>query len=441
MVVATRSGMIVMNSLSNKASVATIIAVGSELLTPDKVDTNSLFLTEELNSIGFRVTQKTVVGDDAGELEAAFRYSCGIAPLVLVTGGLGPTEDDLTRDVIASVLRRPLEVDKTILEDIRKRFAERSLRMPEINRRQAEVPQGAEILTNQHGTAPGLILEDEVATTVLLPGPPRELRPMFKEYVACRLKTVSQGKRLYRRVLRTTGETESFIDECAKPVYQKWLARSVPIKTTILASLGQIDLHLSVVSDSKVDAEAMLDQAVLELRERLGILVFSEDGRSLPEIVGGLLVERDATVSVAESCTGGLIVSRLTDYSGSSAYVSGGVTTYSNSAKKRLLDVSSNLLECHGAVSKEVASAMALAVREKLDTDFGVSATGIAGPEGAVVGKPVGTVYVAIADANGEVVSRRCQLPGDRGRVKFQASQVVMNLLRKKLLGLVEGER
>ena len=180
---------------------------------------------------------------------------------------------------------------------------------------------------------------------------------------------------MYRRVLRTTGETESFVDECAKSLCQKWLARSVPIKTTILASLGQIDLHLSVVSNSKVEAESMLDEAVAELRERLGELVFSEDGRSLPEIVGELLLERGATVSVAESCTGGLIASRLTDHSGSSAYVSGGVTTYSNAAKMRLLDVSSGLLERHGAVSKEVAIAMALAVRAKLKTDFGICRT------------------------------------------------------------------
>ena len=271
-------------------------------------------------------------------------------------------------------------------------------------------------------------------TAVLLPGPPRELQPMFKHYVVNRLKHINVGQRLYRRVLRTTGETESFVDECAKPVYQKWISQSVPIQTTILASLGQIDLHLSVVSSDEFEAKAMLDDAVSELRERLGLLVFSEDGRSLPEIVGGLLVERDATVSVAESCTGGLIASRLTDVAGSSAYVAGGVTAYSNAAKEMLLDVSSDLLERHGAVSDEVAIAMALAVRQKLGTDFGVSATGIAGPGGAISGKPVGTVHVALADSDRDVVSRRCQLPGDRSRVKFQTSQVVLNLLRKALL-------
>jgi len=410
--------------------------VGSELLTPDKIDTNSLFLTEELNGVGFSVTQKIVVGDDALDLESAFRYGCGLAPLVLVTGGLGPTEDDLTRDIIASVLGRPLEIDKTILEDIRRRFAERNLRMPEINRRQAEVPRGAEILVNQHGTAPGLILEDESMTTVLLPGPPRELRPMFKEYVATRLKKIGSGQRVYRRVLRTTGETESFVDECVKAICQRWLTKRIPIRTTILASLGQIDLHLSTVSDDEVEAKAMLDDAVCELRERLGTLVFSEDGRSLPEIVGGLLQEHDATVSVAESCTGGLIVSRLTDYSGSSAYVSGGITTYSDESKVKLLGVSGELLERYGAVSEEVAIAMALGVQKNLGTQFGASATGIAGPGGAVSGKPVGTVYVALVDSNGDIISRRCQLPGDRSRVKFQTSQVVLNLLRKKLLSI-----
>ena len=423
-----------MESLGKRPSLAAIIAVGSELLTPDKIDTNSLFLTEELNSVGFRVAQKTVVGDDAHDLDSAFHHSCRVAPLVLVTGGLGPTEDDLTRDVIASALGRSLEIDKGLLEDIRKRFSERGLRMPEINRRQAEVPQGAEILRNEHGTAPGLILENETMTAVLLPGPPRELQPMFKHYVVNRLKHINVGQRLHRRVLRTTGETESFVDECAKPVYQKWISQSVPIQTTILASLGQIDLHLSVVSSDEFEAKAMLDDAVSELRERLGLLVFSEDGRSLPEIVGGLLVERDATVSVAESCTGGLIASRLTDVAGSSAYVAGGVTAYSNAAKEMLLDVSSDLLERHGAVSDEVAIAMALAVRQKLGTDFGVSATGIAGPGGAISGKPVGTVHVALADSDRDVVSRRCQLPGDRSRVKFQTSQVVLNLLRKALL-------
>ena len=424
------------DSLGEKPSLAAIIAVGSELLTPDKIDTNSLFLTEELNSIGVRVTQKIVVGDDALDLESAFRYSCGLAPLVLVIGGLGPTEDDLTRDVIASVLRRPLEIDKTILEGIRKRFTQRNLRMPEINQRQAEVPRGAEILINEHGTAPGLILKTEAVTTVLLPGPPRELRPMFTQYVAARLKNISSGKRVYRRVLRTTGETESFVDERVNPICQRWLTRSIPIQTTILASLGQIDLHLSTVSDDQLEAKVMLDDAVCELRERLGILVFSEDGRSLPEVVGGLLLEHDATLSVAESCTGGLIVSRLTDYPGSSAYVSGGITTYSNEAKVMLLGVSGELLERYGAVSEEVAIAMALGVQKNLETEFALSATGIAGPSGAVSGKPVGTVYVALVDSNGDIISRRCQLPGDRSLVKFQTSQVVINLLRKKLLSI-----
>ena len=221
-------------SSGEKALLAAIIAVGSELLTPDKVDTNSLFLTEELNNIGFKVAQKMIVGDDSLELESAFRHSCSVAPLVIVTGGLGPTEDDITREVIASVLGLPLETEQTVFEEIEKRFTERSLRMPEINRRQAEVPRGAKILKNMNGTAPGLILECETATVVLLPGPPRELQPMFQHDVISRLKGISSGKCVYRRVLRTTGETESFIDECARPVYQRWLTRNIPIQTCLL---------------------------------------------------------------------------------------------------------------------------------------------------------------------------------------------------------------
>ncbi len=434
MVVADRNGMNMKTFSGEKSSTVAIIAVGTELLTPDKVDTNSLFLTEELNSVGFTVTQKTVVGDDALELESAFRYSCGVAPLVIITGGLGPTDDDRTRDVIASALERPLELDKTVLEGIRKRFAERNLRMPEINRRQAEVPRGAEMLINRHGTAPGLVINDESVTTVLLPGPPKELQPMFKQYVASRLKSASSGKRIYRRILRTTGETESFVDESVKPIYQSWLVRATPIHTTILASLGQIDLHLSVGSDSEVEAKAILDDATCELRTKLGLLLFSEDGRSLPEIVGGLLRDHEATVGVAESCTGGLITSRLTDFPGSSVYVYGGVTTYSDEAKVKLLDVNIELLERYGAVSEEVAIAMALGVQKRLGVEFGLSATGIAGPAGAVSGKPVGTVHVALVGPDSDIISRRCQLPGDRRRVKFQASQVALNLLRKKLL-------
>ncbi len=413
---------------------AVIIAVGSEFLTPHKIDTNSLFLTEQLNAVGITVGQKMVVADDAERLAAALRYGMTAAPLVVVTGGLGPTDDDVTRDVVASVLGRSLAVDSAIVEGIRARFASRGVVMPEVNRRQAEVPRGAEVIENPRGTAPGLWMHEASATIVLLPGPPRELRPMFEHIVAERLAGVAGGRRVYRRVVRTTGQTESHIDERVKPVYRLWRAHAMPIDTTILASLGQIDLHLSLVSANRVEAHAALDAAVAELRTQLGSLVVSTDGRSLPAVVGELLTERRATLSVAESCTGGLITSRLTDVAGSSTYVRGGWTVYSNAAKVALLGVDPDLIDAYGAVSEPVAEAMAQGAQTKLDVDFGLSVTGIAGPGGGTPEKPVGTVCLALAGRTGSSRVRRLALPGDRERVKFQASQAALDLLRRALL-------
>ena len=414
---------------------AVIIAVGSELLTPYKVDTNSLFLTERLNNIGISVVQKLTVADDPNHLSAALQYAMKTAPLVIVTGGLGPTDDDVTRDVVASVFGRPLAVDSQLVEKIRMRFAVRNLVMPESNRRQAEVPHGAIVIKNLKGTAPGLWMEEGSVTVLLLPGPPRELKPMFERVVDERLETRTNGSRVYRRLVRTTGQTESYIDECVKPVYRAWLERDVPIATTVLSSLGQIDVHLSLVSSDYQVANDALNDAVRELQSRLGPLVVSTDGRSLPAVVGELLTDRGARVSVAESCTGGLITSRLTDVAGSSAYVHNGWTAYSDEAKTALLGIDPVLIESHGAVSKSVAEAMAMAARTKLGVDYGVGVTGIAGPDGGSPGKPVGTVYVALAGPDGALKVRQLMLLGDRERIKFQASQAALDLLRHALIG------
>ena len=413
---------------------ALIIAVGSELLTPHKTDTNSLFLTEQLNEIGITVVQKMVVGDDAERLAMALRYGMSAARLVVITGGLGPTDDDVTRDVVASVLRRPPEIDSEIVEVIRARFASRGVVMPEVNRRQAEVPNGAEVIENPNGTAPGLWMVEVPATVVLLPGPPRELRPMFKQVVKERLYGVMGGRRVYRRIVRTTGQSESYVDERVKSLYRRWCTAPMPIETTILSSLGSIDLHLSLVSVSEVEAQATLDAAVYELRSELGLLVVSTDGRSLPTVVGDLLVERLATVSVAESCTGGLITTRLTDTPGSSQYVRGGWAVYSNEAKIDLLAVDPDLIRVHGAVSEQVAEAMAHGAQEKLDVDFALGVTGLAGPSGGTSEKPVGTVCIALVGRTGSLRVRRLVLPGDRERVRFQASQAALDLLRRALL-------
>ena len=414
-------------------STAVVVAVGSELLTPHKTDTNSLFITERLNNVGINVLQKLVVGDDPPGLARALHYGLSTADLVIATGGLGPTADDVTRDVAAELLGAPLEESPAIVEAIRARFTARGLEMPEINRRQAAVPRGAEILANPRGTAPGLWLAAGDARLALLPGPPRELRPMVERLVEDRLAPVADGRRVQRRIIRTTGRTESHVDELAKPVYEPLAARQPPVETTILASLGQIDLHLSTVGADPEAGERVLDAAVKELAAVLGNCVVSTDGRSLPEVVGGLLRRRGARVAIAESCTGGLIASRLTDVPGSSAYVHAGWVLYSNEAKVAL-GVAPGLIESHGAVSGPVAGAMAAAAREAAGVDFGLAVTGIAGPDGGTLAKPVGTVCVALAGSTGPPRVRRVQLPGDRERVKFQASQAALDLLRRALL-------
>ena len=414
-------------------STAVVVAVGSELLTPHKTDTNSLFITDRLNAVGIGVLQKLVVGDDPPGLCGALRYALSLADVVVVTGGLGPTADDVTRDVVAELLGAPLEESPAIVEAIRARFTARGLEMPEINRRQAAVPRGAEILANPGGTAPGLWLAAGEARLALLPGPPRELQPMFDRLVEERLAPVAHGRRVQRRIIRTTGRTESHVDELARPVYEPLAGRQPPVETTILASLGQIDLHLSTVGADPEAGERVLETAVKELAGVLGNCVVSTDGRSLPEVVGGLLRRRGARVAIAESCTGGLIASRLTDVPGSSAYVHGGWVLYSNEAKVAL-GVAPGLIESHGAVSEPVAEAMAVAAREAAGVEFGLAVTGIAGPGGATPSKPVGTVCLALAGAPATPRVRRVRLPGDRERVKFQASQAALDLLRRALL-------
>ena len=414
-------------------SAAVIVAVGSELLTPHKIDTNSLFLTERLNGVGFAVIQKLVVGDDPSGLSRALGYALRLADVVIVTGGLGPTADDVTRDVAAELLGAPLEESPAIVEAIRARFTARGLEMPEINRRQAAVPRGAQILENPRGTAPGLWLSAGEARLALLPGPPRELRPMFERLVEDRLAPVADGRRVERRMIRTTGRTESHIDELARPIYEPLAARQPPVETTILASLGQIDLHLSTVGSEPEAGARVLDAAVADLAGVLGNSVVSTDGRSLPAVVGELLRRRGARVALAESCTGGLMASRLTDVPGSSAYVHSGWVLYSNEAKVAL-GVARELIESHGAVSEPVAEAMAVAARDAANVEFGLAVTGIAGPGGATPSKPVGTVCLALAGTTESPRVRRVQLPGDRERVKFQASQAGLDLLRRALL-------
>jgi len=412
---------------------ACIIAVGTEMLTPFRVDTNSLFVTEHLNTIGCDVRMKAVVGDDVGELASVLRGALEWAEVIVLTGGLGPTEDDITRDGVARVLRRSLAENEEVVERIRRRFERRGIAMPDINRRQGLVPDGATILENANGTAPGLWLEQGRTAIVLLPGPPREMKPMFEAVVRDRLSPRSKGAGLFRRVLKITGRTESDVDATVQPIYGPWAGQDVPISTTILAVLGQIELHLTTRATDRATADRTLDPAVHALVAALGESVYSVDGSPLEAVVGGLLRQRGLTIAVAESCSGGLLASRLTDVPGSSDYVESGVVCYSNRSKVEWLGVPEALIAEHGAVSEPVARAMAAGIRGRASADVGVGITGIAGPGGGTAEKPVGTVAVAVALDGAEQV-RTFQFFGGRDLVKFQSTQAALNMLRLMLL-------
>jgi nicotinamide-nucleotide amidase len=412
---------------------ACIVAVGSEMLTPFRVDTNSLVITERLNAIGYDVRLKAVVADDVGELARVIDGALAWADLIVITGGLGPTEDDITRDAVASVLGTPLDVDESIVDRIRDRFARRGMTMPEINRRQAMVPRGATVLPNPNGTAPGLWMERGETAIALLPGPPREMKPMLEAVIAERLAPKAGGRRLFRRVLKITGRAESDVDAQAQPVYGQWTAQPVPISTTILAVLGQIELHLTAEAVSQADADRALAAAVRELQQTLGPAVYSTDGRPLEAVVGDLLRERHLTIAVAESCTGGLLASRLTDVPGSSDYVERGVVCYSNRSKTELAGVPEAMIAEHGAVSEPVALAMAEGIRTRAGTNIGIGVTGIAGPGGGSPEKPVGTVAIAVV-VDGERRVRTFQFIGGREMVKFQGAQSALNMTRLLVL-------
>ena len=406
-----------------------IIAVGSELLTPDFQDTNSLILTAGLNGIGLVVSFKTLVGDDERDLARVLRTALGRSGLILCMGGLGPTEDDRTRETLAKVLGLNLLFRKDLLVRIRERFGRRGMVMPPSNRKQCYVIEGAEVLDNPNGTAPGLWLATPRHRIVLLPGPPREIRPMFENHVLPRL-VVGGKELLLRREIRLTGLGESTMESLMKPIYA-----TVPagVSVTTLASPGDLSIRLSFRgSVPREAAETSLDALENKIREALSPWLYSLNGDDLEVVVGSLLQEKGKTVACAESCTGGLLGHRLTGVPGSSAYFLESAVVYSNAAKTRRLNVPATLLDKHGAVSGVVARAMAVGVRKTARSDFGLSVTGIAGPAGGTARKPVGLVYIALAHDRGVSV-RRNLFFGGRAQVKFQSSQKALDILRKFL--------
>ncbi|HWS55151.1 MAG TPA: competence/damage-inducible protein A [Pyrinomonadaceae bacterium] len=408
---------------------AEIIAVGSELLTPFRTDTNSLWLTEQLNSVGIEVKLKTIVGDDDARLEETIRDALKRSTCAVLTGGLGPTEDDITRKIAARALGRRLLLDERVLEGLRAKFAHWGRKMPEINSRQAMVIEGAQVLDNPNGSAPGMYLEADGRVVVLLPGPPREMKPMFESQALPKLAAKAGGVRVARRVLRVAGLGESAVDERIAPVYTQYKNP----QTTILFNRSEIEIHLTAQAQSEAEAELLLDGLAGQLEERLGESVFAFRGETMEEVVGLRLAVGGFTVATAESCTGGLVAHRLTEVPGSSSYFMEGVVAYSNEAKTRLLGVPAELIEARGAVSGEVAEAMAEGVKARADTDFGLAVTGIAGPGGGSGEKPVGLVYVALSD-DAHTEHRRLMLPGDRHLIRWRASQAALDLLRRRLI-------
>jgi nicotinamide-nucleotide amidase len=408
---------------------AEIIAVGSELLTPFRTDTNSLWLTDKLNSVGVEVKLKTVVGDDDARLEETIRDALKRSGVVVLTGGLGPTEDDITRKIAARALSRRLSLDERVLDEIRAKFLHFGRKMPDINARQAMVIEGAEVLPNPQGTAPGMYVEHEGRVVVLLPGPPREMKPMFESHVLGKLSERAGVVRVARRVLRVAGLGESAVDERIAPVYTQYKNP----QTTILFNNTEIEIHLTAQGKTAQEAELLLDGLAGQIEERLGDAIFAFRGETMEEVVGLRLAVGGFTVACAESCTGGLVAHRLTEVPGSSNYFMEGVVTYSNESKTRLLGVPAELIERHGAVSAEVAEAMAEGVKRRAATDFGLAVTGVAGPGGGTPEKPVGLVYVSLSD-DAHTEHRRVMLPGDRHLIRWRASQAALDLLRRRLI-------
>lgn len=412
---------------------AEIIAIGSELLTPFRQDTNSLYLTDKLNQLGVDVIFKTVVGDDHARLTDAACRALSRADIVIFMGGLGPTEDDLTREAVAAALQLDLKRDPEIVAKLEQRFAARKFKMTPNNAKQADVLTGAIVLPNANGTAPGQWISGKYdgreKIVLLLPGPPHELKALFDQQCMERLRAKVPPSYIATRELKIAMLGESAADARIAPIYQRY----PDVQTTILAGAGEIQVHLKKRAETLETAQKRVDHLLEELEEELGDAVFSDNGESMEQIVSYYLQMRHCTIAVAESCTGGLLAERLTSISGSSRYFLGGAVVYSNQLKSAFAGVPEELITKHGAVSREVAIALAEGIRQRCSATFGIGITGIAGPMGGTPEKPVGLVFHALAAQSGTEIAER-NFPGDRKRIRWFASQQALDMVRKKLM-------
>jgi len=419
---------------------AEIIAVGSEMLTPHRQDTNSLFLTAGLNDLGVEVGFKTIVGDNPRHLIEAIHNALRRADILILSGGLGPTEDDLTRECVAESLHLDLHTDADAVLALQARFRARRMEMPPNNLKQAQVLEGAEILPNPNGSAPGQWLETVIRTAdaqthrrlvILLPGPPKEMKAIFAAQVQPRLEQLLPPRFLARRILRMALIPESSVDARTAPIYRRF----TDVETTILAGHGEIQLHFLCTKDTQEQAEDRVDQLAELIEHEMGDDIFSSDGESLEEIVLLMLGLRGLSLATAESCTGGMLAERLTAIPNASRNFLGGAIVYSNDLKVSICKVPAKLIQQKGAVSPEVARALAEGIRERTKAAIGISITGIAGPaipDGPDSGKPVGLVYIGLADAEDTQVKQFIIL-GDRDRVRLWATMHALEMLRHTL--------
>ena len=410
-----------------------LITIGDELLLGQIVNTNIAFIGSKIAEQGLRVAAQMSVPDEEEALEAAIRQALDRSDVVITTGGLGPTVDDTTKSVFCGIFGKELSENKMILDDLLTRYGQDC---SEAVRSQATVPEDTEIIMNSVGTAPGFIFSDGKKLAIVLPGPPRELAPMLEEVVLPKLSQISHIGGFYlQKTLRTISVGESDVDQRMRRLIQQVES----VSYGLMARPYQVDIRLSCIAESKECAREFISEAEGLVRGEFGNSIFGEAKQKLEEVVGKMLRENRLTIALAESCTGGLISSRITDISGSSDYLRGTMVVYSNDWKQNLLDVPAKVLEEHGAVSEETARAMAEGVRKKGQSDLGLAVTGIAGPTGGSDQKPVGLVYIALSDSR-KTTCKKFNFPGDREVVKFRSSQVALNMVRRYILTLNNSE-